>query len=334
MNKTKFVGGLVVAAIAVAAVAQTVSGPELIKSFAASLNKAESLKSTFTVLNSEGAMEKYEISLSKPDLARIDKSGRLIVADGTNIVFYDKATKVYYKRAQSATELAALFTDPELKLFGPFFDADAFKGFTGAKSNGVKTRKGVALNVVDVTTNATVGLSATLLLNPSDNIARQAELKQSDNDKQSVRLWDVKNLALGPREDASAYAFKAPSDAREMSEAEMSADRWFENMDDAIAAAKATNRRILIDFYTVWCQWCKVLDKEVYPAPEFKKMSKYFVFLRLDAERGGMALAKQMGVNAYPTIKFTLSDGKTIVYSIVGYKPLPEFLKEMEQAKG
>jgi thiol:disulfide interchange protein len=127
------------------------------------------------------------------------------------------------------------------------------------------------------------------------------------------------------------FAFKAPAGSRELTAAEISADKWYTNFDEAVAVGKASNRLVLVDFYTSWCHWCKVLRAEVFPKDEFKAMSKYFVFCEIDAE-AETSLAARFSVDAYPTSVFVNGDG-TLVHKLVGYKPLKDYVAEMDDAR-
>lgn len=44
-------------------------------------------------------------------------------------------------------------------------------------------------------------------------------------------------------------------------------------------------KNIFIDFYTYWCGWCKVMDKQTFTDPNvIKLMNKYFYPVKFDAE--------------------------------------------------
>lgn len=61
-------------------------------------------------------------------------------------------------------------------------------------------------------------------------------------------------------------------------------------------------------------------------------MSKYFVFCKIDAEKGkGPALAREYGVSGYPALRF-LKPAWSTVHQFDGYMPADPFIKEMEKA--
>lgn len=71
-------------------------------------------------------------------------------------------------------------------------------------------------------------------------------------------------------------------------------------MDEVQAAMKKEPRKVLVDFYTGWCGWCKVMDKKTYSNPEVIKYinAKYYA-VKFDAERKDTIsfLNKEYGFN-------------------------------------
>jgi thiol:disulfide interchange protein len=165
----------------------------------------------------------------------------------------------------------------------------------------------------------------------SDFVPRQAQIVSKSSGKEETTVVMATSLAVSGKVDSTRFAFKAPEGSRELTAEEMSADKWYTNFDEALAAAKATNRLVLVDFYTGWCHWCKVLRAEVFPKAEFKAMSKYFVFCEIDAE-AETGLASRYGVKAYPTSVFVDGDGNE-VHRLEGYKPVDGYVAEMETAR-
>jgi thiol:disulfide interchange protein len=102
---------------------------------------------------------------------------------------------------------------------------------------------------------------------------------------------------------------------------------------EAVAKAKKENKIVMVDFYTDWCSWCKVLDQKVYSDEAFGNYAgSNIICIKLDAEREGIADAQAFGVRGYPTIAFIGGDGKEID-RIVGYKPLPQFVEAVKAIK-
>ena len=106
--------------------------------------------------------------------------------------------------------------------------------------------------------------------------------------------------------------------------------QWETNYTAALAKAKQSAKPVMIDFYTDWCGWCKVLDKETYTDPRIIETAAQMISLKIDAE-AEPELAQQYKVTGYPRIVFVSADGTTID-QINGYRPPDQFLPYMKAA--
>jgi thioredoxin-related protein len=99
---------------------------------------------------------------------------------------------------------------------------------------------------------------------------------------------------------------------------------------DGVARAAAENKPMLIDFWTDWCHWCKVMDKDTYSNEEVRRrLTQHFVTVKVDAESAkpqggpeaatGVELASSFQVSGFPTTWFVDSQGVKIA-------PLPSFV--------
>jgi thioredoxin-like negative regulator of GroEL len=93
--------------------------------------------------------------------------------------------------------------------------------------------------------------------------------------------------------------------------------------DAAIKLAQEKDQKILIDFYTDWCTWCKRLDTTTYIDSSVIAMSKDIIFAKINAEVDTLTARKYL-VRGYPTIVMIDKDGAEID-RLVGYLPGPEF---------
>ncbi|MCB9261574.1 MAG: thioredoxin family protein [Flavobacteriales bacterium] len=98
--------------------------------------------------------------------------------------------------------------------------------------------------------------------------------------------------------------------------------------------AKESNKILIVDFYTEWCGWCKVMDKNTFSdSTVLAALNKDFVGLKLDAEKGiGVDVAMKYGVSGYPTIGYFYPSGKPIaIWS--GYCEPAVFLQNLDSIK-
>ncbi len=108
--------------------------------------------------------------------------------------------------------------------------------------------------------------------------------------------------------------------------------------DEGIVKAKKENKNIVVDFYTDWCHWCKVMDEKTFNDAHVKaKLEKRFVTVRLDAEDNNASanfhgrtltnvqLTQAFGVTGFPTLAFIEPDGD-IITTVPGYVPAETFI--------
>lgn len=241
-----------VAMLAAVAVQAQVTGPaaETVRRFAAALHKAEGLNASMTIQVVGGTRRSVNLQLSKPNLARVDTPEKLIVADGEKVTFYDKSQKVYFTRKQTAEELAKALGEQELGVFMPFFDEKAVDGmFRTAKAEPNANRKGVEYQVVSVTLAGATGKSMKLYLRKDDGIIRLAELTTGAGANAQITVIDATNLTLAKPAGEGTFAFKAPDGSKEVKEAELVAFKWYTDLEEAKTVAKATGRKLMLDFW-------------------------------------------------------------------------------------
>ena len=72
----------------------------------------------------------------------------------------------------------------------------------------------------------------------------------------------------------------------------------------------------------------------VYTTEEFKKQSKYYVFVKINGEKGeGPGLMSKYGISGFPTIKIFDADLNE-KGGFVGYMPTAQVIQKMDQARG
>jgi len=241
----------VAAGLAAFVIAQ-VSGSDMLAGFAKSLNGAKSLSSTFTVQKVGGASATYKVDLAKPNKARIETPTQLIVADGSTVTTLDKTDNSFFKKPQSDGDLKEMFNPDELNMFGAFFDAQFYGNAVSSKSAGQKVRKGVTYNVVTATMDTKGKKTISFYLDPADKLAKVGEYVLTDAGATDTLLVMTKDYSIDGSQGANTFAFAAPDGAREISQEEMNAGKWYENLGGAEAMAKKLNKPLFVDFYADW----------------------------------------------------------------------------------
>lgn len=108
------------------------------------------------------------------------------------------------------------------------------------------------------------------------------------------------------------------------------------SMEEAQYSAKSDGKKILVNVYTDWCEYCKKMDATIYSDSLIRtSIAEYYHSVRLNAdsdetvrfngeEISQYELARLMGIRSYPTILFLSSEGDLIL-QINGYMPPQDF---------
>ncbi|MBC8183948.1 thioredoxin family protein [candidate division KSB1 bacterium] len=107
--------------------------------------------------------------------------------------------------------------------------------------------------------------------------------------------------------------------------------------DEGLAKGVKENKNIIVDFYTDWCHWCKVMDEKTFGEKKVAaKLKERFATVRLNAESNSefanykgkkysnMELTRAFQVTGFPSLAF-LSPEKEIITVIPGYVPADQF---------
>ena len=105
---------------------------------------------------------------------------------------------------------------------------------------------------------------------------------------------------------------------------------WY-SFNEGIALAKKENKHIVLDFYTDWCGWCKVMDQKTFSVPTVNKyLFDNFVPIRINAENDKEKLVFQgktytprqltraFQVTGFPSIAF-ITPEMEVIEVIPGY---------------
>lgn len=94
--------------------------------------------------------------------------------------------------------------------------------------------------------------------------------------------------------------------------------------DAATEKAKKENKHMIVDVYTTWCGWCKVMDRQTYGNPEVAGyLTQNFVLAKVNGESSAQLhwkgktmserqFARAVGVRGFPTTFFFKPDAEVI----------------------
>ena len=94
---------------------------------------------------------------------------------------------------------------------------------------------------------------------------------------------------------------------------QFSEDSW----EEILQLAKAENKPIFLDVYASWCGPCKALKHRTFPdAKAGAYFNENYINVTLDAEKGeGIKIARQLRVDAYPSLYILNPNGEAILLS-------------------
>lgn len=120
---------------------------------------------------------------------------------------------------------------------------------------------------------------------------------------------------------------------------------------EKMRVANTLDKPLMIDVYTDWCKWCKVMDKQTFPDPAvIAYINEHFYAVKFDAEQkepvvlGGQSFAYQsngrsgtnmlaysllQGELSFPSIVYMSKDLK-ILRIAPGYKTPEQLMGEMQ----
>ena len=169
------------------------------------------------------------------------------------------------------------------------------------------------------------------------------KLKEGDEIESSLFLCDEAKTYCIKKVRQFPLKVTAPKGGKKPLGSERSAkdrDGFFLNQPEAaLQAAVKSKKPLLIDFFGIWCPPCNLYNENVFPSPEFKKVSKEFVLLKLDADDERFFKWKaHFRVGGYPTLVVTQAPASESLASIVeadrivGYFAPKTFTKKLKEA--
>ena len=108
------------------------------------------------------------------------------------------------------------------------------------------------------------------------------------------------------------------------------------DLENAVAAAKAQGRPVMLDFYADWCVSCKEMEKFTFPDPGVQSVLANAVLLQADVtanDDDDKALMTRFEIYGPPTIAFYGADGvERKDFRLVGFVPAERFREHVQAA--
>lgn len=107
--------------------------------------------------------------------------------------------------------------------------------------------------------------------------------------------------------------------------------------DAAATKAEAQKKHMIVDIYTTWCGWCKIMERETYTNPQVVAyLRENFILAKVNGEstaklkwRGRdlteRQFAKAVGVNGYPSTYFFKPNAE-LLGGMSGFLMPPDFM--------
>lgn len=103
---------------------------------------------------------------------------------------------------------------------------------------------------------------------------------------------------------------------------------WSDSYKKALDHARIKSTPIVLEFYTDWCGYCKILENKIFPEPEVVRLLENFTTLRINAERNP-EIANLYRASEYPTVLFLDKNG-AYLDRIVGLPNTSAFIKKLK----
>jgi len=100
--------------------------------------------------------------------------------------------------------------------------------------------------------------------------------------------------------------------------------KQFSTYDEAISAAKSTNRNIFLYFEASWCSWCKTMKNKTINELENTIHNKNYIICCIDIDKN-QDLAKRYNIKQIPSY-FIINNNEQIIKYDSGYKNKEDFL--------
>ncbi len=128
-------------------------------------------------------------------------------------------------------------------------------------------------------------------------------------------------------------------------EVEIGETNTWMSFETGMELARNMGKPVVIDFYTSWCRWCKVMDKDTFRNEKVASyLNEHFISIRLNAEQktGRLeysgrtytpaGLARAFRVRGYPSIAYLDGNGK-LIFVDAGFKKPGQFMVNLRYVR-
>jgi thiol:disulfide interchange protein DsbD len=140
-------------------------------------------------------------------------------------------------------------------------------------------------------------------------------------------LQPLHNLRLGNHSTAAASSAESASQFKPI--------KGVDGLERELAAAKAQNKPVMLEFYADWCISCKEMENFTFTDAGVQELFTNFVLLQADVtphDEHDKALYKRFGIFGPPAILFFDTNGQEQrAYRIVGFMPAEEFRQHLKK---
>ncbi len=110
-----------------------------------------------------------------------------------------------------------------------------------------------------------------------------------------------------------------------------------DDVESALAAARAAHKPVVLDFFATWCTDCILLQRGTFSDPRVRAALDHFVTLQADVtdtDADSQAIKQHFGVLGPPAVLLFSADGKELnQLQFYGYRSADEFLATLRQAQ-
>jgi thiol:disulfide interchange protein DsbD len=110
-----------------------------------------------------------------------------------------------------------------------------------------------------------------------------------------------------------------------------------DDLDRALADAKAARQPVMLDFYADWCVSCKEMEKFTFSQPGVQKALDGFVLLKADVtanDDADQALLKRFSLFGPPATIFFADGAERRALRLIGFEKAEDFIARAGKARG